>query len=916
MTVDLAAILTGGTQAAKGSPPPTKTYDPVDAAIRTIYGESGGDPEETRAIASVIVNRAKKSGKPFDQVVMEPNQFEPWNNPEARKRIESLDPKSPEYQAIAKTVGGILGGKENPYPDLTHFYAPVAQAAATDGRPAKPEWDNGTGRMIGKTMFLGLDGGTQLASLLTGGAPPTGAEGDAEKAYAAMFGDPKKFSEDPSLTGGLIPYKGMKETLPPEQEKTYKTMVKAGMFGDEDEPGSARKPYFMQNAGDVKNLPPGAYYVDRKGQLARTEGGEDDGSFQKGFYQGLADVPLSVAEILPGTEDSQARAMLDAKQMVYDANYKGDLTPGIGRFTGQVAASVPAMAGAEAMVAPALARFGLGRFLLGTAGKTMAPGAARLATRAASLGASGAAEGAGASALVSSASDESLGKQLATGAALGGIAKPAGSAVLSGFEKMVGGKGATGAVGLLEQESLAAKAKALKVPLTKGDLTRSPAQQAAEDTLLKGGEGDLAAAVMRDARASQQGALRASVQAISDTIAGVEMAPGQGAKAVSDRLNKVRDAAWDAVNNAYDVAREKGEDAMLASAGEVRDGVIDGLRRNFTGSSIEPVMKEMESFGQGGAPTVRELYEMRTRLTNLAKDGGSLGAAASQARAGVDAYVKKALDEDLFLGDPEAVNSWREAIRKRADFGRLFEGDDLIDGLTERVQRGGGSTLKVDPEEAVNYILNRGDLGWVGKRNLGRDLKRLQTVLGKDSEEWNSLRAETFLRLARAGEGAPEGGVPQFSGQKFLKAWEKAKREDPQVVGVLFTPDERKLLDEFAEVAQVATTPVKGGSNTSNSAIFLKRMGEPMLRLLATGGGSGGGAIVGGVPGAVAGGVIGSLMKDLREILAVGKARKFTTNVKPVGNNPGLKNVLIPSPTAPAAAAITGNRVNEPPAPQ
>lgn len=242
-----------------------------------------------------------------------------------------------------------------------------------------------------------------------------------------------------------------------------------------------------------------------------------------------------------------------------------------------------------------------------------------------------------------------------------------------------------------------------------------------------------------------------------------------------------------------------------------------------------------------------------------------------------------------------SINDPCLALGSAADYGRLFEGDDLIEGLTERVSRGGGSTLKVDPEEAANYILNRSDLGFVGKKNLGRDLKRLRGVLGDQSDEWNGLRAEVFSRLAKAGEGTGEGGAIQFSGQKFLKSWEKAKRDDPHVIGIMFTPDERKLIDQFAEVSQVVTTPVKGGDNASNSAITAKRLLGPMGRFLSVSGGAGGGATLGGAPGAAAGAAFGFLMKELGDILAAGKAKRFTYDAKPVAapDLPTLKNSLL-----------------------
>lgn len=404
-----------------------KTYDPTDAAIRTIYGESSGDPDESKAIASVIVNRAKASGKPFDQIVSEPGQFEAWSDPKARKRLDALTPDSADYKAIQANVGDILAGKANPYPDLHQFYAPGAQAAL--GRD-KPGWDDGSGQKIGSTLFFGGAGGAAAPS--------------PDDFLGSIGVDPAKVSAaapaDAQFTGaGITPYSGLEktgQTLTAPQQKTYEVMAKAQMFGKDDAPGSARNPYFVQDGADPSTLDPGSYYVERgdtktpnaPARIARVPGGKDDSSFHGdlggGLGQGLADVPLSLGNMLPGTKDSELRNVLEAHQLIYDADNKGKLVPSIGRFTGQMALSVPLLAGGEAAAAPALATTGVGRFLLGRAGAEMAPGVARLAARAGSIAANSAAQGGAGAALTSSASDEALPEQILHGAEAGAVVGP------------------------------------------------------------------------------------------------------------------------------------------------------------------------------------------------------------------------------------------------------------------------------------------------------------------------------------------------------------------------------------------------------------------------------------------------------------------------------------------------------------
>jgi hypothetical protein len=923
---DFASIMTGEaapkpTRRAAAPAAPRKTYDPVDAAIRTVYAENpNASDEELRAIASVIRNRAIQRGMDVGAVVQEDGQFEPWADDKGRSRIDRLDAKSPQYARLSALVGPILAGEAEPTVPYTHFYAPEAQKKL--GRKP-PEWDDGKGTQIGAHMFF-APGKENLGELLGADAQ---AQASAEAAYKETFGDPAAMEPGATLTGeGLVefaPGKGAKpsETLTKPQREMWEALNKGGGMKEDAAGGDAYKPFFMQEGFRAKDVPPGAYYVDRAGNFHRAPGGEGPGSdpsFLRGLAQGGADVALSMANMAPGTDDSTIRNRMFTDQAVYDADQGGTFVGGAGRFLGQTGATIPLLLGGEAAAAPLLGRTALGRMFLGTAGAEALPAGASLGARVgqmgvrgASLGVSGAAEGAGAAALTHSASDAPFGQQVMTGALLGGALKPVAAGAEMGMRRFFG-PSTQGAIPASEQQRLYEAAQSLPAPvaLDAGQMSRAPAASAAVDDMLRGSEGDLAAGVVQRFRGTQQQALRDNVKAISDSIAGREIKPGEGATAVSDTLNAAKDKAKKAVDRLYDTARAKGEDAMLPTAQGLRDGLLDGLKRKYTESKIGSVLSEVESLGAEGAPTARQLFEARERLSGLTRSTDPVEAgAARSARDGFDAYMKTALKDDLFLGDPKAIEAWRKAIKGRAELGRLFEGDDLIEGLTESTQRGGGKALKVDPEEAANYVLGLSDLGFATKRDLTRDLFRLRDVLGKDSEGWNGMRAEVFMRLARAGEGAPEAGAAQFSGQKFLKAWNTLQDKNPRLVQGMFTQEERDLITKFADVAQAATTTVKGGANTSNSAIAAKRMMDRLTNMLSVGGGAGGGAVVGGVPGAAVGALFGGLLKDMREVLAVGKARKLTERARPPRNDPGLDNKLIGSPTAVTGATVTGNRI-------
>lgn len=143
--------------------------DDRDALIRTVIGEAANQgPQGMQAVAAVALNRSRSRGQTPTEVVLAPNQFEPWGTAASVNRLMSIRPDAPEYRAAAQAVDAALAGND-PTNGADHFYAPRAQAAL--GRD-KPSFDNGTGRAIGDHLFFDLEGGNAQAQ------PPQADDGE------------------------------------------------------------------------------------------------------------------------------------------------------------------------------------------------------------------------------------------------------------------------------------------------------------------------------------------------------------------------------------------------------------------------------------------------------------------------------------------------------------------------------------------------------------------------------------------------------------------------------------------------------------------------------------------------------------------------------------------------------------------
>lgn len=153
------------------SPLDTLTPDQKRQLAEVLYGEAASEGARgQRGVLDVILNRARASGQSIPQVLNTAGQFESWDNPRTRARLEALTggQLAPELAVINDPNPTPVFG-----PDVMYFYNPVLQAR--EGRPVPSFARGAQGTPLGNhTFFTGqYTGGPQMTT-------PSGAPGGTQ----------------------------------------------------------------------------------------------------------------------------------------------------------------------------------------------------------------------------------------------------------------------------------------------------------------------------------------------------------------------------------------------------------------------------------------------------------------------------------------------------------------------------------------------------------------------------------------------------------------------------------------------------------------------------------------------------------------------------------------------------------------
>lgn len=372
------------------------------------------------------------------------------------------------------------------------------------------------------------------------------------------------------------------------------------------------------------------------------------------------------------------------------------------------------------------------------------------------------------------------------------------------------------AVRYAEAESLP-----VRVPQTRGTLSRDQEQQILEDLARKGVYGEEAKQVLNQARQDAESAITSNMSEIQRIIAGSSplIRRGDSGSVAQAELSAARSAQKQSANQAFKTARDLSEESGTIIPSNVFKGFGDDaqtiIRKEHAIDDLLPVKDFLNKFKQlenkESGVLIRDLFDLRKQINSKIRGGkgDESSVALNKMKTQLDNKIDELLDTAILQGDDIVIKSWRDAIKNYKDYKQKWESGNLIDRLTRMNQQTGNRELVVAPESASNYIFNSSNLGFINKANLQRDLMKMKENLSPDA--WNGIRQEVYLKIMNASRNAQREGL---SGAKLLTNVNKVLQENKSLMNALYTAEEIALLQQFARVANRTLNTQGNFSNT------------------------------------------------------------------------------------------------------
>ena len=633
------------------------------------------------------------------------------------------------------------------------------------------------------------------------------------------------------------------------QAQTYRQLNAVDAIDRTKPLGDARNPY-GQRGDDISALKPNDFYIDRQGRVLQAPvsskqvsgsefGVEENAGYlnQKGaalFGYALNPSEKSrvdwIAKQYPGaqfTRDETGRLAVkpNAEADWMYLNAPGFSATDLGDVATQTALFAPANSAAKAGAGLArnAARVGAASTGISVAqdvltGQPIDPGKAVLAGAG---GAAGEYIGAGVGALSRAGVSAAQRGTQAVKSALSGQAMP--------IDQLASQLGSAYA----QRATNATAGNPSRIRMSLGEQTGDFSQIAFEQAAKRRARGQEAGDIMQAFAEGQA----SDVSEVGRGLAGSTSLPNvqKAGEFVQEGLRGREALAKDARDAAYDAIKESNAAIEVPTIQELPGRLKTALEAEFFSpevmTSLNPRVKMI--FGEIDRLANSAPVEPGARVTlplaaigrvqqgiNSAMMGaqGSDKAALQVLKREFGGWLQDTVDNELMLGDPNALDLLKRAPRLHAELRRLYGGGKSMDGaqriVSKLIDSGSNET------DAVNLLFGNAELKGTGA-SVGA-LKNIREIVG-DGPEWQALKEGAVMRLMSRMERNAPGGVNNINYKALGDDWAKAL-DGPAapLMRELFTREEIGAMRGFvSDLRKIA--PPEGTVNRSNTGYELSR---------------------------------------------------------------------------------------------
>lgn len=419
----------------------------------------------------------------------------------------------------------------------------------------------------------------------------------------------------------------------------------------------------------------------------------------------------------------------------------------------------------------------------------------------------------------------------------------------------------------------------VRVPSTRGDLTRDLSQLTREQNIVKTEAG----APIRNIRAEQDVALPANI----DTLRGrgkVQTRQGLGTTVQGALRDKKREVSANR-RRLYEIAEESGATQVPVEVALLDEWLMNPQNKRNAGYIASALDQYRE--GPNAGITINRLEAIRQEANAHRKGPPSATSHyAGKAIEVIDDILDRAM-EAMPEGNP--YRAARAAYRaEKAEFDRQARIKALV------TERGMTADRAVALEDTLDHVM----------RSSAADIRAIRKSLTSGgtpqtrqngAQAWRDLRVGVLERLKEAGIGRRdipgEQGQSQFN-SSFLNAYNELRADGK--IAALFSPKEVALLDRVAEAVRLTRTTPSGriaGSDTASNAMAIA---ERVINALPVGGN-------------ITRGVIAKGMEMIETGKEAARVREATTaplreaaqRPPPKPRQPTMRDILDQPPSAP-----------------